>query len=93
MKAYVGVCLIILTLMVRVSAQDSSLVVTSKDLIDTSAPGWVWNAMDTYEDSQLSRGAGKAGGPGGYGASPPRTIEGSHTTARFTGVTGLWVLT
>jgi len=68
MKAYIGVCLIILTLMVRVSAQDPSIVVTSKELTDTSAPGWVWNAMGEYDDSQLSRGAGKAGGPGGYGA-------------------------
>ena len=68
MKAYIAVCLIMLTLMVRVSAQDPSIVVTSRELTDTSAPGWVWNAMDSYEDSQLSRGAGKAGGPGGYGA-------------------------
>jgi len=68
MKAYIGVCLIMLTLMVRVSAQGPSIVVTSKELTDTSAPGWVWNAMDAYEDNQLSRGAGRAGGPGGYGA-------------------------
>jgi len=67
MKAYIGVCLATLMLTTSAMAQDPSVVVTSKEMTDTNAPGWVWNGMDTYEDSQLSRGAGKAGGSG-FGA-------------------------
>lgn len=81
MKKLLSVCIIALTIAVRTAegqgatarladtvGQGTTSTVAGKNYIDTAYPGWVWSAMDSYSDGQLTSGAGRAGGPGSYGA-------------------------
>ena len=55
-------------IVIAFAASTAMAVTTTDPIIDDSAPGWIWNRMDSLDDSSFQGGSSHVGGPGSYGA-------------------------